>query len=132
MLFREKARIAPDHGTRLERVEINLCVTLMEKEWPILILDQRQSENAYQVNKCAQIFITGKKENIKSWMQKVDLSNYYALLEWFILSYSSNHGYRKKTGFILSIFITLWVCHQILIWQLWRQCDSHAFSVTLK
>ena len=26
-----------------------------------------------------------------------------------------NHGYRKKTGFILSIFITLWVCHQILI-----------------
>ena len=26
-----------------------------------------------------------------------------------------NHGYRKKTGSILPIFITLWVCHQILI-----------------
>ena len=49
LLFREKARNAPDLGELLELVEINLCVTLMEKEWKILVLDQRQSENAYQV-----------------------------------------------------------------------------------
>ena len=34
-----------------------------------------------------------------------------------------SHGYRKKTGSILSVFITLWVCQEILIQ--WSPSHSH-------